>query len=207
MVGELGDGTPYSAGGRLGEDERWPLYAQPYARSSVEDPGLLAGTVNFGTSGGSVASVAADQEVTSGTLNWRKAPIAEVDYARYPLGFRERLEVIGSRYTPPPPGRVVMQINDWHIYLGQRSPGVPPFPELVDLNALNRFIITPRESGIQMQLNPTNGLFSGSMRFGEGHGIAASETLPFRGVLLQKQKMGGGVMPHQLQAIAVSLGE
>ena len=175
-AGKLGDGQSFTAGGRFTSNQTWPLYVQPYGDGKK---GLLGGVITF-----TDATAPAIDEL-HGTMHWQK-PAA--NNGRYPAGFDGEVAAFGSRYVAQPPGTPALDISDWTLAIGTE---VLPAPVLgtASLDNQNRFTLGGAAAGLTtLKLDPETGLLRGTVRLG------SDPVFSFRGVLLQSQRQGRGVL-------------
>ena len=170
-AGQLGDGQGFSIGGAFTNDDRWAVYTHPYGRKM--NKGLLSGVIAFDD-----ADDPAIDELR-GTLRWIK-PAMNGPYAN---GFDGVIEAEGSRYDKS--RLAALAIADWHLSIGD---GVltAPFEGTVTLNQFHSFT-GPDANAVALELEAASGLFSGKLRLD-------GKARPFKGVVLQSQRHGRGVL-------------
>jgi len=184
-VGKLGNGTPWSAGGLLRADGSVPLYAgQPSINGSSR--GSIGGTLFF-------RDVPAMSDC-DGTFAW---------YIPKNFGgtFFVSSPVFGASYTSPPRDTRALNlpVGKAHLTDGNIGPALD-IPFTINLkNAVTADAPNPHK--LSITIKSASGLLSGSFL----HPVRLKRT-PFAGVLIQKQKLGGGVFLGIDASGAVTLG-
>jgi len=185
MKGRLPDGTVLEQSAFLSSEGLWPLYLAPYANR-----GLLTGWLRFGNE--SFADL-------HGNLQWIRAGSATT--GNLPLGSRQTLTAIGSRYTPPARNQTVFSWSEGLI--GLQGGGLP---ELVALKLQFKGqsdIVFPgiKPEVIQLKLSIETGHFTGFFAHPD-----QEKPVPMDGVLLQKQNHGAGFFLMPTTSGSVFLG-
>jgi hypothetical protein len=166
LVGTAGDGTPFSFGAQLPKSGSWPIYI-PLDGGS----GSLAGDVFFD-------ETPPDRHL-GGQLDW------------FHSAFATRVELLGSRYTPPAPGvRVLPFANAPHnalfrIIAGQLTPA--PADRSLTLTSQNK-IESHSTEPFALTITLSSGLFGG--KFADP--VTGKLTRTFRGAIIQKASFGAG---------------
>jgi hypothetical protein len=185
LAGTLADGTSVTAHGPVLSDGTWPFYLSLYGGR-----GSIFGWLQFTN---------APEDHMLGSLNWFKiARPANQTYA-YTNGFAETaLPAFGSRYYPPvgATGRVLEFTNGLLEFDGTTSAG---FTNEIVLEQ-NGHITNLSSNGLVMTLSGLTGLWSGTVV-----DPGTSQSLPFRGVVLQKRQVGVGFYRHDGQSSRVAL--
>jgi hypothetical protein len=115
-----------------------------------------------------------------GLLNWTKLQ-QPVD-AFYPSGFAAQTEVMGSTYAKPDPGIPVLLPGDGQIQLWDGNLGTG-ITNRVSLGTDNR---VPPGNAVTLTVRTASGIFRGTSL------NPAGKSIPFQGVVLQKQNLGCG---------------
>jgi len=174
FAGALADGTRFSQGSTLDQDEIWLLYLLLYNKA-----GFVSGGVAFSEQPG-VSDFA-------GNLAWMKPVTAG---PIYPGSFTENLSVIGSKYIPPVKKQRVLNFpNASPDALFTASGGnlaTSPLPINVTLTTANKVIGPVADPNhLKLSISTSSGLISGSF-------LDGAATPAFNGVVFQKQSLGGG---------------
>ncbi len=207
LKGTLADGSTITQSSMISKSGAWPLYVVLY-----RGHGSLLGWLRF-----------VDEPGTdiSGRASWTKgqSPADKL----YPLGFSIQIEVMGSRYTAPTAGNRVLDFTNGQVELagGNLAQG---FTNQIVLESNNQ--VTPlggdtlssREDSEQRPDSDNLGTgMSGkalkvslATKAGSFKGTVADpttgKTIPFRGILLQKQNLGCGFFPGINQSGSVYFG-
>jgi hypothetical protein len=185
--GKLGDGQNFSVGGQFDAAGNWPFYFRPYADGTK---GLLGGVITF------TDAVAPAIDELHGTLHWQRPA---TNKGRYPAGFEGDVMATGSRYLAPSLGTAALDITNWDLVIGAGVLAVPVVGT-ASLNDQNRFTIADAAADIAtLKLDAETGLLSGRVS------LDGETFLPFKGVLLQSQRQGRGVLPLSKQSAPFTL--
>ena len=153
----------------VSKDGYWPFHAPLY-----KGKGSILSWVRFNTNG-----LTTD---LSGVANWFKLADPKVKY--FPLGFTNESFLEGSRYVPPTTNRV---LNFSAATVGFTNGNLAAdFGENATLELDNKLTYTGPNQ-LKFSLTKSSGLFSGSVR-----PPGAAKSMPFNGVVLQKQNFGSG---------------
>jgi len=174
----LPDGTKLSESTTLAKNGAWPLYSDPY-RSG----GVVIGWMKFG---------ATANDGFEGQCVWAKPNGAS---AIYPHGLSKGINVTGSFYKAPPYFRTFG--NSKVIFDGGGL--TSPITNSVTWGMDNR-ITSQSGKSFKLSVNPSTGLFQGTMSVSPGKG----GTLPFQGVLFEKNNIGLGFFLGSGQSGTVS---
>ncbi len=181
FVGTLGDGTKAVQKVALSQDGYWPLYISAYAGK-----GFVQGWVRFAET---------DNGDIDGALIWLKSP--QAGPALYPAGFLVASELTGSRYTPPV-GNPGLRYSDGIIVFNGGDLQVG-FSNNIAITATGKFISPTNKLAATMSL--AKGLVTGKVTV-----PASSRILSFKGVILQKHQIGGGMFPGNFESGRFQLG-
>lgn len=154
----------------------WPLYVPMY-----EGKGSLMGWLWFTNVSPSLR----------GELNWIRPPV--VSAKRYPGGFVELIDVLGSAYHAPGAGKnQLTYTNAEFIAIGGNLPAAGPgtvgaLTNDFQFGRNNRVFQAPAGSKLAITFNPENGLFGGSVR-----DTNSNRTLSFTGAVLPEWEVARG---------------
>ena len=168
FAGALGDGSKGSQRVGLCRDGFWPLHVPGYGGQ-----GFVLGWVQFAES---------NEADLGGPLLWLK-PSQPSGTGVYPAGFRVASESIGSRYLPPAGTPVLSYSNGIAAFSGGNLSA--PFTNEVTILANGG--ISSADKTLTATVSSSKGLVSGKVTV-----PASNRVLTFKGVLLQKQQVGGG---------------
>lgn len=119
----------------------------------------------------------------------------------YPGGFTNEMLSLASRYTPPATGSAVVGLSNPVLIL-QGGNLTEPITNGVVLSTLNKFSVTPpNASKLALTVKPASGVLSGT--------FVHPQTLKkstIKGVVLQKQNLGGGFFLGTEQSGSAFLG-
>src|SRR4030095_14908116 len=196
FVGELADGTAVSCGNTLSKDNEWPFYV-----SIDRQSGSISGPVRF-----------EDLPKVSdlgGTLHWLKGPKPKLK--RYPNGWLEGLltKIVGAKFELPPhssPAAILPGLGPTSTSGNaavQLSGGVFPNgtqSQRLNIDSDNRVsFVAPIIEHIRLRLN-TDCYYMERLQNPAGSG-----KLTFKGVVLQKQRLGSGYFLDKSESGAVTL--
>jgi hypothetical protein len=171
----LPDGTKMSESTTLAKDGSWPLYAAPY-----KGGGVAIGWMKFGT-------LPADG--FDGQAVWMKPAGAS---AVYPQGLGSGVNVIGSLFKLPHAfGNSQLILNGGGLSSAITNSVMWGF---------NNKITSTSGNALKLTVNPATGLFQGTVAVGSGKGAS----VPFQGVLFQKNDVGLGLFLGSDQSGTVS---
>lgn len=171
----LADGTTFLRGGWIAADGTFAFYTPLYAGA-----GELSGRLLFSNQAGS--------DLT-GTLAWKKPRLPSSE--RFRESFSTSVSTVGSRYSPPASGRLVLAVSTANPNLrvllgaGDLSAEIPQPARLGGNNLVS--ITNPFLPGIAVAIDPVSGTYIGSFM----HPVTHTATR-FRGVFLQKENTGAG---------------
>lgn len=184
--GLLGDGTELEQKAHVSPTGVWSFYVPLYRNA-----GCVVGWIRF-----------KDQPFGDlfGQLTWIR-PSGASD-PKLAGGFTAELSVIGSRYSPPPRGRSILNADAGILAL--RGDG---FSDKTFINAIsiedNNRVVFPDQTPLKckLRLNASTGLFSGSFVH-----PSTGKTASIQGALLQKQRSGAGFFrgPNRTGPVAIS---
>ena len=166
--GTLADGTKVTQKTGLSKDGHWPLFAPLY-----KGKGSLLSWVTFTNETGSDFN---------GLFNWfKQAQTAKF----YPGGFTNEATLIGSRFLPPTPTNLVLNLTNAVVAFtnGNVNPG---FTNLVVLDTKGK-VMNEGTNKMSLSISKSSGTFSGSVTPPGG-----GKALSFKGALLQNQNVGSG---------------
>lgn len=179
LVGQLGDATTISAGGKVTARGEIPLYLPLYRKT-----GFLFGRLALH---GSTPTDAVD-----GTLNWsRPASTAPTFYD----AIDSEIVVEGSAYQSPsfPAGTATLTLT---------AGGIPAVSaKTVTIDAAGKVTTDPLDL-LKLKLLP-KGLFAGSFTIPGSDG--KPQRFPFKGAVIRKQSAGKGLFPGVEQTGAIDL--
>jgi hypothetical protein len=175
-AGKTGDGISFTLKGLLSGDQQWQVFKDLYSRQ-----GRLAGVVTFRD----------EPEVSDfdGSMAWSKNPLPRSK--SYPGGFDLEPVLIGSRYTPPTKGERALDSlpegpdNAWLTLAGSQLQDSGFTKTITWLNT-NKLTYSGEEM-LTARITPTTGALSGKFQ-----NRNTKLSLPFAGVLFQKQGLAGG---------------
>jgi hypothetical protein len=183
--GILADGTLANQTVPVSFDGHMPLYVNLYGgKGSVF--GWLALTHN-------------ETNDVGGQLLWTKGRGVTGPY--YTSGFTREVITLGSYYTNRPAGTPPITLNDGRVRLGEGNLQTPLTNEVV-LTALNKIRVTSTNTNkLALTLTVATGQFNGSFVNPDTKRVSL-----IKGVLLQKQNVGGGFFLGTNQSGTVYLG-
>jgi len=171
IKGTLADGTAAAQKGALAANGQLPVYTKLYSGK-----GSLFGWLTF--------TVTATNDVP-GLLLWTKKDVIVGNY--YPGGFTNEVLTLASRYTPPAKGTAVLGFSNSVVLLEAGNLANPATND-VFLSSLNKITVTSTNTNkLALVLTSSSGLLKGSH--------VNPQTLrksTIKGVVLQKQNLGGG---------------
>jgi len=183
--GTLADGTKISQGAPLSKNGWWPFYVPLYGGG-----GSVLSWVIFAES---------PESNLTGVLNWIKPPLASANL--YANGFAIQREFSGSSYQPPAPGMErVLTFSGGRVRISAGNLA-DTFDSLVLLGDDNK-VTDQSGNSLKLSISLSTGLFSGSVV-----PPGATRSIPFQGVLHQKQNYGGGFFLGTNQSGKVRLSE
>lgn len=181
IVGELGDGTRFSAGARLAHDGTLPLFVPCY--SGGWNARGLSGTIRFAD--------LSDSDCT-GDLSWQRPAQS---HGSYRAGFAGNVLLAGSRFISEadlPMREVEIRLTAARLEIVRKR---------ATLAANGIFAITPAGSDqMELFLNTRNGLLAGRFKH-----PATNQMTSIAGVVLQKSKSGTGLFRARSQPGALSI--
>jgi hypothetical protein len=164
----LADGTKVSQSAAISKNGQLPFYGSLYTGK-----GLILGWITFSNAPGNDLS---------GDVRWIK-PAMTAKY--YSAGFTFGTTAFGSGYTNTAPGTNILSMTDATVVLsgGNLSQNIT---NLVSLLANNK-ITNTSPNKLTLTFTPTTGLFKGTVV-----DPATLKTIPYNGVVLQKQNVASG---------------
>jgi hypothetical protein len=181
MAGVLGDNTKVTSSAAIGTDGTWPVFASLYGGK-----GELLGWLNFAPG---------DTEDITGTLNWIKQSGAPGK--NYPAGFTNQVTASGSTFTKASKGGGVITGSGLSVaFIG----GELDAPITNAVTIAGSKVTNEGVNKMTMNISPTTGKFAGKVSEG-----SSGKSLPFSGVILQKQNAGYGLLVGQQQTSRVIL--
>lgn len=167
IAGKLGDGTPFTMGGRLQADgTTCALFTPLYGKTN---PGSIAGSITF-----------EETSDSDGTFEWIKpAQPADTDY---PGGFSLGVDLSAAKYTPPPlaPGAATFTLGGGDLPDSAIS-------DTLTVSSGDRLSVSGINQGeVTLKLIPATGAFSGTFHY-PVTGARAS----FSGVIYEKSSPAG----------------
>jgi hypothetical protein len=169
IAGKLGDGTPFTLGGRLHTDGKTcTLFSLLYGKTN---PGSIACNLTFESSAGS------DWD---GALAWIKPP--QSSSARYPAGFTLSVDLLAAKYTPPPlaPGPATFTLG------GGDLPASAITGSLTISSKGNVTVTGIYNAAVTLSLTPRTGAFTGKFLY-----PGTNDKTTFSGVIYQKPVSAG----------------
>lgn len=174
LSGVLGDGTKLRQRSFVSKDGTWPLHALLYGKR-----GSISGWA-------AITNGVADTDI-EGTVHWIKPAVALTPYQ--PNGFETDIELVGSRYSIPPPGMAVLNVTN------TACNAVVMFAEgNLDSSLTNSVTLDPANkvtlcdpATLTMKFALKTGMFQGAFLH-----PAMQKSAPFRGVVLQQHNVGAG---------------
>jgi hypothetical protein len=129
-------------------------------------------------------------------VTWSKLPQpSSYDYA---AGFLMSSEIVGSKYVPPTKGCRALRVASGQAAFNAAAPQ-KAFINRFEV-CTNNLFSNQSSNWMSIRLNPSSGSFDGRVLH-----PATRQPLDFRGVLLQKQNIGGGFFINQHQSGSVHL--
>jgi len=176
----LPDGTKVGQSTTLSKSGTWPLYGNLY-----KNGGLVLGWMSFGTN---------HNDGFGGQSVWIKPGGASTVY---PQGLSKGVDINGSSYQAPP---ILFRTfgNSKVIFSGGGL--TSPITNLVTWGLDNKVVVTQSANALKMTVSPTTGLFQGTVALSAGKG----GTVPFQGVLFEKENVGLGFFLGSSQSGAVT---
>jgi cyclophilin family peptidyl-prolyl cis-trans isomerase len=181
--GSLADGTRAVQKTTISKSGAWPLYVPLY-----RDRGALVSWVSF------TNETATD---FTGLANWFKQSQVTAKY--YRDGFTNETTILGSHYLPPAATNRVLEFPNGVVGFVDGNLATN-FTNNVRLD-LNRKVVNLSSNKLTMTVAKPSGLFSGTVA---PPGVTRS--LPYKGAILQKQKLGGGFLLGTNRSARVSFG-
>lgn len=182
IVAKLADKTAITFSGVIAPDQTIPVYLALYKKL-----GVLTGSLT-------VLPPSDPDNDLIGLLSWIK-PNAALPPAPqpklYPAGFDTELSVIGSLFVKPPANTRVLDFEFAFIELNFGNLPLPPIGTIgktATVSAKNVVTVDlPNDEKVKLSIAKGSGKFSGGFKPPGG-----TKTVPFSGVLLQKQELGLG---------------
>jgi hypothetical protein len=172
----MADGTKFTQSTKVSVDGNWPLYGAAYGGT-----GSIYGWLRFNS----------DDSDLKGDVTWIKPEIPWSWY--YPRGFAITVESFGSRYTRPPYGTRILDLEYATVEFNAANFG-PGITNEVTINNYNR-VFNTSANPLTMSFSPSNGIFSGRV-----FDPIMFNWIRFRGVVIQKYAAGGGFFPDYDQS-------
>lgn len=171
IKGTLADGTTFAQKATLAANGQTPVYVNLY-----KGKGSLFGWLTV---------LDNDTNDTPGLLLWTKKETAGGKV--YLSGFTIEALAIGSRYVAPAKGSAALEWSDGVVTLEQGNLSLMQSDD-VNLTSANKFVVAPPNANkLALKLTSSSGLVSGS--------FVHPDTLKksaIKGIILQKQQVGGG---------------
>lgn len=184
LMGALGDATPYTASVRLSANGEFPIGLSLYGNK-----GTLLGWLLF------TNQAASD---LGGDLSWLKPAMASSKL--FPGGFTNIDQVcVGSRYQRPLPQNRALDITNGVVTFSGGSLS-EPFTNSVTLGSNNKVANLSTTNKLTLSIASLTGAFNGNVR-----APGSTKSIPFKGVLLQKQNAAFGVFSGANQTGSVTL--
>jgi hypothetical protein len=173
----LPDGTKLSGKTTLSKTGAWPLYAAPY-----KSGGMTIGWMQFGTPG----------DGFDGQCVWTKpAGMA----APYSDGLTNGITISGASYKIPP---VSYRTFGGSKVIFNGGGLAAPITNSVNWDINNKMIPEKTTNALQLSLTASSGLFKGTIK------DASGRTVPFQGVLFERNNVGVGFFLGAGQSGAVT---
>ena len=182
--GTLGDGGVAVQKVPLAANGQWPFYVSLYSGK--------------GSVFGWLTLVNTPTNEVIGPLWWTKPVGAKGSL--YPAGFTNEVEMLGSRYVRPAPGARVLDFTNAALILhgGNLAQSLP---NTVALDERNKLTVTSTNvNRLALTVSLPTGAFSGNFVHPQ-----LSKWVSIKGVLLQKQNLGGGFFIGTNQSGSVNL--
>jgi hypothetical protein len=184
LKGTLADGTAVAQKTTLAANGQTPVYVSLY-----KGRGSLAGWLTV---------MNTDTNDTPGLLLWTKKETA--GGTSYPAGFTNEAPALGSRYVAPLKGVAALGGSNGVTLFAQGNLSAPMTNDIA-LSSANKFVITSTNtSRLALSLTTSSGLIGGSFVHPDTRKKSA-----IKGVILQKQSMGGGFFMGTNQSGSVTL--
>ena len=182
LAGRLADGTRISQGAVLSSDGDWSLFVLLYKKK-----GFISGEIGF-------QPLAASD--FSGAATWvkpaTKGPV-------HPAAFTTGLEVVGSRYVPPPKGQRVLDVANSSPNADVRLVPSDAAPATVTLTTANK--IEVNASGpekLKLSIKTKTGILKGGF-------VDEKKTRKLNGVIFQKGNRGAGFFLGETESVLFEL--
>ena len=186
LKGTLADGSAIAQKTMLAANGQAPVYVNLY-----KGKGSIFGWLTVLNN---------DTNDTPGLLLWTKKETAGGKI--YPAGFTNEALALGSRYVVPSKGSAVLIWSNGIVTLGQGNLMLAQTND-VALSSANRFTVAlPNTNKLALTLTPASGLVGGSFVH-----PATLKKSAIKGMVLQKQQLGGGFFLGTNQSGRVTLGE
>jgi hypothetical protein len=184
--GRLPNGVAVTQTSDLTSNNQWHLFAPTHSSK-----GWISGSLNLGDG---------DPETpVSGVVAWVK-PVTSGSFLPAPIS--GALSVLGSRYTPPTLGQLVIRglapTGDNLLMTWGTSLATPPTTTNLALSKAHR--VTSTSPNVTVTVNTSNGVFSGSAPH-----PATGTTSTFSGVFLQHQRRAHGFIKTPVTTSDVSI--
>jgi len=171
--GTLADGTSATQTVPISKSGLWPLYIALYGGK-----GSILSWVSLSTNPAPEASLYGD-------LSWSKPALPGAKY--YPDGFTIGMDIVGSIYQAPGTNRVLEM--DMGIVSFEGGNLTEELENMVTLGANNKVTNLTTDQPLTLKIAVPTGLYSGNVKADDG---GVKKTLTFKGVILQRQNLGGG---------------
>jgi hypothetical protein len=186
LKGTLADGSAVAQKTTLAADGQTPVYVNLY-----KGKGSLIGWLTV---------LDTDTNDTPGLLLWTKMGTA--GGINYLTGFTNETLALGSRYVTPANGVAAMVWSNGMAVL-EHGNLTTPLTNSLTLSAVNKFTITSTNtSKLALSLTTSSGLLSGSFVHPD-----TFKKSTIKGVVLQKQALGGGFFLGTNQSGSLVIGD
>jgi hypothetical protein len=196
FFGTLADGTRVTQSTLIPDSALWPFYAPLYSGN-----GSIIGAPLYSGNGSIIGLLTLTNQVSTdldGMINWIKPAAPNTKY--YSAGFTNQSQMIGSRYSRPSPlAQPVLELPEALIAFtaGDLAFG---FTNTISIGRASR-VANQSPNSLRMTFSISTGTFRGSVV-----DPASSRTMPFSGIVFQKDAVGYGFLLGTDQTSSVRLG-
>ena len=181
--GTLADGTGISQSATVSKDGFWPLYVSVYSGQ-----GVLMSWLAFTNQ---------PESDINGLLSWIKPAISNAQH--YAAGFTQECQAIGSAYVQPAKA-CTLDLNLTNANLAFSGGDLSAsFTNCIVVGQFGR-LFNESTNALSVGFSPLNGSFTGHVT-----DPATTKSLPFSGVVFQKQNVGYGFLLGTNQSSRVNL--
>ena len=189
LAGTLGDGRRISQLVPISKNGQWPLYVPLYpARNTATNPVTMLAVTNTEFNGSLLGWVTygGNHHAPTGTVSWIKTSWTN---GFYDSGFTNEIEILGSRYVPPPLGTRALNIVTASVAVANGN---------LSASFTNRFFwstdnsasfLSPNMNAQELTVTTASGLLGGQFN----HPDNSNKVTMLKGAVLQDQNVGRGL--------------